>query len=399
MKHSIKKIFSNLSIFLIILAVYTAIEAFLSLDHSRSYEKTDNLKNQKTIISSLTHLSKDDIELALIQFNGKSKQLHTDIEKLKSSYMYSFAERFILSNEKEYLSDLEKLDAITTSFNEKAHEYYIKDDKNEVIKKQQLDKAFYAINKQIDSIMLKSIDYNKAKFNLHKILSYISFILTMLAVLWYRKRLIAIYADIKYLYNVDQKNYTIFSEEVDSISLRMRRKPVTSDNPTMLDPVTGINNLKGMMNSYSEKKGMKESNFTSVTVIEIDNFSKSNRVYSQEFTQNILKKVAFTISLHEQATDVVARTDYNQFTLIFSRPSKEQSFKDVDIIRQSISELKLKSAQTGPVTVTISGGLVVKPNNVSLDEAVREAKKILEYSKAKGTNKITQIRDIAEGEL
>lgn len=399
MKHSIKNIFNNLSIFLIVLALFTAGEAFLSFDHSSSYDKVDNLQNQKKIISSLTHLSKDDIELALIQFNGKSTQLHTDIEKLKSAYSYNFAERYIISNEKEYLSDLDKLDSLTTSFNEKAHEYYTKDEKDEIIKKRELDRSFYAINKQIDSIIIKSVEYNKSKFNLHSTLSYITFILVLLAVIWYRKRLNAIYGDIKYLYNVDQKNYTVFSEEVDSISLRMRRKPVTSDNPNMIDPVTGINNLKGMVNSYGEKKGMKESNFTSLTIIEIDNFSKTNRIYSQEFTQNILKKVAFTISLHEQATDVIARTDYNQFTIILSRPSKEASFKDVDIIRQSISELKLKSAGTGPVVVTISGGFIIKPNNVSLDEATREAKKVLEYSQARGKDKITQIRDIAEGEL
>ncbi|MCW8895084.1 MAG: diguanylate cyclase [Sulfurimonas sp.] len=399
MKHSIKKIFSNLSIFLIFLALFSASEAFLTSQQSTSYDKIDNLKNQKAILSSLIHLSRDDIELALIQFNGKSTQLHTDIEKLKNSYKYNFTEQFIVSNEKEYLSDLEKLDSLTTLFNDKAHEYYSKDEKNNDIKKQELDKIFYSINNQIDSIMIKSLYYDQSKFKFQKIVSYISFIVILLGVIWYRKRLSVIYADIKYLYNVDQKNFTIFSEEVDSIALRMRRKPTTSDNPSMLDPITGLNNLKGMMNSYSEKKGMKEGNFTSVTVIEIDNFSKTNRIYSQEFTQSILKKVAFTISLHEQATDVIARTDYNQFTLIFSRPSKEQSFKDVDIIRQSISELKLKSAQTGPVTVTISGGFVIKPNNVSLEEASREAKKVLAYSKAKWTNKITQIRDIAEDEL
>ena len=30
----------------------------------------------------------------------------------------------------------------------------------------------------------------------------------------------------------------------------------------MIDPVTGINNNKGMINSYSNKKNLKDSNFT-----------------------------------------------------------------------------------------------------------------------------------------
>lgn len=399
MKHSIKNILNNISMFLILTAIVSGVGALLATAHSNSYDKIDNLKNQKSIIASLTHLSKDDIELALIQFNGKSTQLHTDIEKLRNIYQYSIAERFILKNSEEYMSDLDKLDSLTTSFNQKARNYYIKSKENEDLKKRELDASFYAINRQIDSIMLKSIDYDKAKFKMHRVISYVTFIVIFLAAMWYRKRLSAIYKDIRYLYNVDQKDYTIFSEEVDSIALRMRRKPVTSDNPAMLDPVTGINNLKGMINEFSEKKGMKESNFTSVTVVEIDNFSKTNRPYSQEFTQSILKKVAFTISLHEQSADVIARTDYNQFTIILSRPSKEQSFKDVDIIRQSIHELKLKSPETGPIELTVSGGHVLKPNNMSLDEAMRDAKKVLQYSQERGKNKITQIRDIAEGEL
>jgi diguanylate cyclase (GGDEF)-like protein len=154
-----------------------------------------------------------------------------------------------------------------------------------------------------------------------------------------------------------------------------------------------------MLSSYSSKKGMKDSNFTSVTVFEIDNFSKQKRAFSQEFTQAILKKVAFTISLHEQATDVIARTDYNQFTVILSRASKEQSFKDVDIIRQSISEIKFKVPGGDSTTITTSGGFIIKPNNLHLDEAIRKAKEVLIHAKKNGKNTISQIRDLAEHEL
>jgi len=399
MKHSIKNIFKNLSLFLIFATIFAGMGALVSIDHSNSYTKIDNLNNQKQIISTLTKLSKDDIELALIQFNGKSTQLHNEIKKLRSLYQYSFIERYIVSNSEEYLSDLDKLSLLTTSFNEKARNYYTNDKNNEDLKEADLKRSFHLIYKQIDSIMIKSIGYNQTKFNIHKNITFVAFIIILLVTIWYRKRLNLIYKDLKFLYNVDEKNYKIFSEEIDAISLRMKRKPVTSDNPATLDPVTGINNIKGMMSSYAEKKGMKESNFTSVTIIEIDNFSKSNRAYSQEFTQTILKKVAFTISLHEQVADVIARTDYNQFTIILSRASKEQSYKDIDIIRQSISELKFKSAESGSVVVTVSGGFIIKPNNVTLDESLRESKKVLHHSQQTGTNKISQIKDLADSEL
>lgn len=181
--------------------------------------------------------------------------------------------------------------------------------------------------------------------------------------------------------------------------MRMNRKNVTTDNPTMIDPVTDINNHKGMVNSYSNKKNLKDSNFTAVTILEIDNFSKTKRAFSQEMTQSILKKLAYTISLHEQAVDVIARTDYNQFTLILSRASKEQAFKDTELIRQSIEELKFNEPNKGPVVITVSGGFVIKPNNSNLEEAMRQAKEILHYAKSMGTNRILQTRDLAEKEI
>lgn len=399
MKQSIKSIFNNLTLFLLFATIFAAFSVFVSLDHNGSYDKTDNLQNQKRIISTLTKLKIDDIELALIQFNGKSTQLHNEINKLHNIYKYSFIERYILSNSQEYLADLDKLKELTISFNNAAKNFYNKDNNNIKKTKQKLDYSFYAINKHIDLIILKSINYSKSKFTIHKNMTYIAFVLILGALLIFRKKLNYIYADLHYLYTLEKKDYVMFSEEADAISLRMNRKPVIEDNPHMLDPVTNINNHKGMLNSYSEKKGMKESNFTTVTIIEIDNFSKSNRPYAQEFTQSILKKVAFTISLHQKSTDVIARTDYNQFTIILSRSSKEQSFKDIDLIRQSISEMEFKSHETGIVHVTVSGGFVVKPNNTTLDESIRQSKRVLEFSKANGSNKISQVRDLADDEL
>jgi len=398
MKQSIKKIFSNLSMFLVLATVFAGFGVIIAIDHDGAYKKIDNLNKQKHIISTLTELDKTDLELALIQFNGKSTQLLNQIDKLRVLYELNFTEQYIIRNSKEYLTDLDKLTKLTNEFNLKARDYYIKEKTDEVIKKAKLEESFTQLYKQIDKIIFKSIEYNKAKFNIHKNVTYIAFILILFFTLMYRRKLNYIYEDLYYLYNLDKKDYTIYTEEADAISLRMNRKAVISDNPSMLDPVTGINNHKGMMNSYAQKKGMKESNFTSLSVIEIDNFSKSNRAYPQEFTQNILKKVAFTISLHEQSADVIARIDYNQFAIILSRASKEMSYKDIDIIRQSISEIKFKSPLTGTVVVTVSGGYIIKPNNITLDESIREAKKILLHAQQHGGNRISQIRDLQESE-
>jgi diguanylate cyclase (GGDEF)-like protein len=387
--------------FFILFVSFVAV--MFTFEHKLSFEKVDNLNNQKKIISTLTKLKKDDVELALIQFNGKSTQLLQEIDKLKNMYKYSLIDRYVLGNRQEYLDDLEKLKKLTLEFNQSAHEYYVKNSTKDLekIKKDKLENAFEAINKLINDLLLKNISYNQKKFSIINNIVIAIFILVFFATIWYRRRLNYIYKDIEYLYQIDKgkKSHEIFSLEADAISLRMNRKSVTTDNASMIDPVTGINNHKGMLNTYSTKKGLKDSNFTSVTILEIDNFSKSRRTFSQEITQAMLKKVAYTISLHELPIDVIARTDYNQFTLILSRPSKEQSFKDVELIRQSISELKFNIPNKGPTNITVSGGFVIKPNNTNLDEALKQAYEILKYAKTTGINKILQTRDLAERDM
>ncbi len=400
MKHSIKKIFMNLNTYLFFVLMISFLAMMLTLEQQLSFEKVNNLNKQKRIISSLTTLKKDDIELALIQFNGKSTQLLQEIDKLKNMYKYDYSDRYLFGNSEEYLGHLEQLKDYTEAFNQAAHEYYVntKDRESREQANANLQNAFSNITQHINNMLIKNIQYNQAKFNLIKIATIVNFIILLFATLWYRKKLYSIYQDIEFLYQIDKNkiNHEIYSIEADAISMRMNRKNVTTDNPTMTDPVTGINNHKGMINAYSNKKNLKDSNFTAVTILEIDNFSKTKRAFSQEMTQNILKKLAYTISLHEQPVDVIARTDYNQFTLIFSRSSKEQAFKDMELVRQSIEELKFNVPEKGAVTITVSGGFIIKPNNTNLDEAMRQAKEILVYAKSIGINKILQTRDLAE---
>lgn len=397
MKHSISKIFQNLNMYMFFVLFASFLALMLTLEHQLSVQKVNNLNNQKSIILSLTELKNEDVELGLILFNGKVAQLQREVQKLQNLYKYNITGKYILENENEYNVNLTKLSELTLLFNKNIHTYIETQDKRELENiKAELDESFNQVNTFIDSIIIQDMRYNEAVFMIFEKAIILTFIIILLGTFWYRKRINDIYSDIKFLSSTE-KNYAefqIFSVEADAIAQRMKRKVVTTDNPAFIDQITGINNNKGLINAYGDKKGMKEENFTSVTVIEIDNFSKSKRVYDQDLTQAILKKIAFTISLHEQATDVIARTDYNQFTMVLSRTSKEQAYKDIEIVRQSISELKFKTPNGEKITVC--GGHVVKSGHTSLDEAIKAAKDILNYTKSVTRNKVYQTKDIAE---
>jgi diguanylate cyclase (GGDEF)-like protein len=398
-----KKIFSSLQTYLYFILFVFLFTTLLVVEHQLSLDKIDNLQEQKKILLSLTQIDTNDKELALIEFNGKISQLQQKVEKLKILYKYNFTDKYIFGNEKEYLQSIDQLWKHIQKFNKNAQNYYMSiGNKKRVAKNQEaLKNSLNETLHYIDTMLLKSIDYNKKKFMFVKNSVIGIFLLVFLATLYYRKVLREVYSDIEALLQVDRvkKADDFFTQEADAISLRMKRKHIQNDNPELIDQVTGIHNYKGLLHSYARKKDLKGSNFTAVTVFEIDNFSKSNHAYPQDVTQAILRKIAYTISLHELPVDVIARTDYNQFTLVFSRPSKEQAFKDVETIRQSIAELTFNIPNIGTTHVTVTGGFIIKPSNTSLEEALKKAKEILTYAKTMGKNRILQSRDILQREL
>ncbi len=168
MKHSIKKIFTNLSIFLLTLTTIMTIVTLLVVEQNSSYAGINNLKNQKKIINDLSNLKKDDIQLALILFNGKSTQLHHEINKLRNLNKYDYTGKYFLGNSDEYLSDLNKLSKLTTIFNSSAHNYYIKNLENKeeyyvmVMNSSGVSRAFGILNtsnNRIETIKIGSIYY------------------------------------------------------------------------------------------------------------------------------------------------------------------------------------------------------------------------------------------------
>lgn len=398
MRHSMSKIFTNLNIYLVIVLFISVLATLLVYEKQLSFDKVNTLKEQKEIVSQLTKLNKENINLSLIEFNSKSRRLHSDIEVLRHSYTYNFTGKFLVGNEQEYMLDLDRLSTLTTSFNNAAKDYYAEDTQDEAEKLNSLNNSLVSMNSFIDAMIYKNISYNEETHGILNKLSIISTFFILVSTIWYRRRLLAIDKDIKFLYTIEKdknkNSYQIFSQEVDAIALRMKRKTVTLDNPEMLDPVTDIYNYKGLQSAYSNKRNAHDGNFITVAILEIDSFSKSNRAFSQEATQAMLKKTAFTISLHEQPTDIVARTDYNQFTVILSRTTKKQSYLDLDVIRQSIAEIKFNTPTKGPVNISISGGCIVKATSVTLDDAIIKAKEVLGHAKSRGGNRISQTQDL-----
>ena len=400
MRTSIRKIFNNWKLQSAILTVLLGAVAFTALLEHNSFDKVNNLKNQKELVFFITEIGRNDLELASVQYRGKSTQLHFEPEKLQTLNGRDILGQYFLGHSGEYAEDLEKLKLLAVEFTDSAGKWYAEDNKDLKQREKEMINARNRILVHIDRMIQTNASYDYDKFMIQQALIYLALLQALLMLAIFVKKFALIQRDVSSLYAIDSTDadgepYVIMTEEVDTISKRMHRKPQASENPAMIDPVTEINNHKGMLYAFSNKRSMKDGNYVTVCLFEIDGFKELDKKYPKTFTQAVLKKIAFMISLYEQHTDVIARTDYNQFAVILSRSKLEQSLHDFEQIRASVEETAFKVPKGETIRLTVTGGFATKLDSATLDETIQQAQQVLDKSRAKGlTNHISQLTDL-----
>ena len=397
MKFSILSVFKNIKFYFLIMTALLALISFIELNRQTSFDKIQHLEEQKVLVNKIYQLGRNDLDYSLINAQGIGTQLKTNLSILTSMTANDFLGKMLGLNYK-YNNKIEKLSLLEDTYISNANNYYQKKDENLSLKLNELTASKVSLLNQLNEMIISDIDEDYKKFSITQWIIYATLFLMLIGALFYSKKLTVIYEDIRSLFAIGNERSPEFiqTQEVNTIKMRMVRKPSLSQSPNMIDPITELKNYKGMMQAYSEKKGLKESNYTAVCVFEIDNFKELEKNLSKEYTQSVLKKISFIISLYEQPTDVIARIEYDEFAVILSRETKNKAFDDCDAMRKSISETAFNNPEGGTVPFTLSGGLLIKPNNKSLDDAIKEAREILQTAKANGKNRIAQIREHAE---
>ena len=401
MRWSIKKIFDNLSKSLLALSIILGILATITFTLNSSVEKTDLLLNQKALVAEAYQLGRDDIQLSNIQLRGIVNTLKFDIVKMEEAFAFDILGNYVYGHGHEYIQDLEQLSIKQLLYIEAANAYYDQSLEDLEERLDNYDFAQVEYEAKLFELEEKHLIYEAQKFNILQTIIYIAFLVSLLMTLWFTRRLSFIYNDIKTLYSVDleSKGRLYNTEEAEMITKRMSRKPTATENPAFIDPITEVNNYKGLLHGFANRKGNNGASLT-VCVFSLDHFKDIEKKYKKDFANQILKKIAFNFSLYEQHTDVLGRIDYDQFVLILNRATKDAALHDCEQIRKTIEETKFKVPKGGEaVSVTVSGGFVVKAPNKALDQTIAHAKEILHVAITQGGNKIAQLRDRAEKSL
>jgi len=401
MKHSIIKICKKLSSALFLNTLLTIVVALFILEQNFSYKKIDNLNQSRELIQSLTNFNQNDEHLAYVKSTGTIDLLLAKVDQLKQFYKYDFVGKFIIFSQDEYFNDLKELRETLQNIKNLIKQYYTGYTENRQTVLLELNRNIKYFNKKLDNLYIKNVLYNQQKSSLIAKLTILLLLISIITTLLYKKKVNIILSDISFLISIHptSRNYKTNTIEADTILLKMNKKSTNTIDKELIDPVTELLNHKGFSTIYMQKKNIKPENYTSLTIFEIKNFSNENKQYPPEIIQTILKKVASILGLYEQNTDIMARTAFNQFSIILSRPTKEQCFKEIEQIVQTLKEIKFKLPDDTYENIDLTAGFVIKIKSKSLDDSLKEALKILEFAKNNNEITIAQKRDLTDLEV
>lgn len=396
MRPSIKNYFASWKKTTLFLLLVLGLGTLTVVEEYTSFEKIATLQNQKKLVNFITDIGREDLEFASIQYRGKSTMLHYEHERLLNLNSYDIMGQYLLGQSMAYNNDLEQLKLLALEFTDSAEIWYEENEKNLQEREEKMLSARENILAHINRMIEINISYDHEKFQIQSGLIYFAMLLLFFIFLTNLKHFSAIRKDIESLYIVEAgaEPHTIITDEIEIVAKRMNRKPQTSDNPALIDPITEINNYKGLLQAYANKKGSKDRAYVAVCVFEIDNFSEIDKQYPKSFTQSVLKRTAFNLHVYEQPTDIIARTDYSQFAVVFSRNTREQVLKETQDIMRSFDEARFKVPNGESIQLTLSAGVVPKLGKSTIDEVVEQAREVLSAAKEKGPNTLLESKDI-----
>ena len=397
MQISIFKIFKyTKSLFMLMLLLTILLSATILSEYS-SFYKLENLQKEKDLATAIFSLGRNSIELTNIQFQGDSALLKHKADELSGLYEYDYISRLMQTG--NYQNDILKLTDAINSFRDAAEAWLTQEQLGEEalqLRKEHMTQTYGLLMEQINTIISENASYEQKRFYLQELIVFALLALIGLSFFWITRRHAQIKNDIQKLYDHDnEESMDFLSVEADIIARRICRttKTPTSSNPAFIDALTGINNYKGFIREFGDKKSYKLNNYTALCIFAVDKLNDMELQYSQAFIETILKKVGFMLTLYRQHNDIIGRLDHNQFAIILTRQDKSSAINDCELIRKSVQESPFKTSDGQSLIITLSGGFVEKLSTQSLDEMITKANKVLVVSIQHGGNRIAQLRD------
>jgi diguanylate cyclase (GGDEF)-like protein len=163
-------------------------------------------------------------------------------------------------------------------------------------------------------------------------------------------------------------------------------------NLATLDPLTRLLNRRGMEDALhiTMAQAARRGTPTAAILVDIDRFKGVNDSFGREMGDHVLRQVAESIGRQCRTSDVVARTDGEEFLLILPETDLESALVMAERIRGVIGARPLLvDSQRIPVTVSL--GVACLVGNMNIDELAQEADRAMYLAKRGGGNRVASV--------
>lgn len=163
---------------------------------------------------------------------------------------------------------------------------------------------------------------------------------------------------------------------------------VADESASKYDHLTGLYNhitFQEYMNSLAEQHvayGMP----LQLAIVDIDNFKSINDTFGHHLGDAVLQGIALLLKNHISSDDVATRYGGEEFALILTGKSQEQSRLLLDGIRESLAAIDYPALNHRQVTVSI--GMADFGKGMTKDELFRLADEHLYRAKKNGKNQV-----------
>jgi diguanylate cyclase (GGDEF)-like protein len=169
-----------------------------------------------------------------------------------------------------------------------------------------------------------------------------------------------------------------------------------------IDPLTGVLNRHGLIDVARNElaryaRGRQEF---AVAVANIDHFKQVNKKHGHTGGDEVLRSAASVFRTSLRQSDLVSRSDGDEFIFLLPMTSEEESIAIVDRLRaaleQHITHCNGKDAQ---VTVSVGIANTHGRNHITWNALEHEASIALSSSKLAGGNRCIHFHQLPEGEI
>lgn len=197
-----------------------------------------------------------------------------------------------------------------------------------------------------------------------------------------------------------QKSYLLKQEIVENQKVRNDLESLNKklESFSYIDPLTGISNRRRAIEflSFELNRSIRNRSTLTVMILDIDFYKQYNDTYGHNAGDICLKRIAEILrNTLKRKIELVARYGGDEFLVIISDSTTEQSRNTAELLRNNIYSERIEhiSSIHKYITVTIGCVCLVPADGSSIENIIHLADEALYMAKSKGRNRVSIIED------